>query len=146
MYQAGLAPSTQRAYKAGKKRYLDFCGRVAISPLPMSETMLCRFIAFLRLEGLHHQTAKYHLSAVHRLQISQGLGDPRISTMPQLELVLRGMKRELAGQPAKPRLPITPAILRRICARWDHSKEWDHIMLWAAMCLCFLTKMLTILI
>ena len=24
MYQAGLAPSTQRAYKAGKKRYLEW--------------------------------------------------------------------------------------------------------------------------
>ena len=104
MYQAGLAPSTQRAYKAGKKRYLQFCGRVAISPLPVSETMLCRFLAFLRLEGLCHQTAKSYLSAVRHLQISQGLGDPRISSMPQLELVLPGMKRELAGQPAKPRL------------------------------------------
>ena len=44
------------------------------------------------------------------------------------------MKRELAG---KPRLPITPPILRRIHTRWDQSMEWDHIMLWAAMCLCF---------
>ena len=127
MYQAGLAPSTQRAYKAGKKRYLQFCGRVAISLLPVSETMLCRFLAFLRLEGLCHQTAKSYLSAVRHLQISQGLGDPTISSMPQLELVLPGMKSELAGQPAKPRLPITPATLRRIRARWDHSKEWDHI-------------------
>ena len=93
---------------AGKKRYLDFCSRLKISPLPVSETMLCRFIAFLRLEGLRHQTAKSYLSAVRHLQISQGFGDPRISTMPQLELVLRGVKRELAGQPAKPRLPITP--------------------------------------
>ena len=47
------------------------------------------------------------------------------------------MKRELAGQPATPRLPITPPILRRIRARWDQSMEWDYIMLWAAMCLCF---------
>ena len=93
---------------AGKKRYLDFCSRLKISPLPVSETMLCHFIAFLRLEGLRHQTAKSYLSAVRHLQISQGFGDPRISTMPQLELVLRGVKRELAGQPAKPRLPITP--------------------------------------
>ena len=87
-----------------EKRYLDFCSRVAISPLPVSETMLRRFIAFLRLEGLRHQTAKSYLSAVRHLQISHGFGDPRISTMPQLELVLRGMKRELAGQPAFPSL------------------------------------------
>ena len=57
--------------------------------------------------------------------------------MPQLELVLQGINRELAGRPAKSRLPITPAILRSIRAGWDHSKEWDHMILWAAMCLCF---------
>ena len=42
-----------------------------------------------------------------------------------------------AGVPSKPRLPITPAILQRIREEWNNSKEWDHIMLWAAMCLCF---------
>ena len=57
--------------------------------------------------------------------------------MPKLELVIRGMKTELAGKPVKPRLPITPALLRKISAIWEHSEEWDHIMLWAAMCLCF---------
>ena len=42
-----------------------------------------------------------------------------------------------ASVPSKPRLPITPAILQRIRAEWNNKKEWDHIMLWAAMCLCF---------
>ena len=65
------------------------------------------------------------------------MDDPRMSSMPRLELVIRGMKRAQAGTPPKPRLPITPEILRRIKAEWDQSKEWDHIMLWAVMCLCF---------
>ena len=42
-----------------------------------------------------------------------------------------------ASVPSKPRLPITPAILQRIRAEWNNSKEWDHIMLWAMICLCF---------
>ena len=42
-----------------------------------------------------------------------------------------------AGLSSKPRLPITPAILQKIRIEWDQSKEWDHIMLWAMMCLCF---------
>ena len=42
-----------------------------------------------------------------------------------------------AGIPSKPRLPITPAILHRIRVGWNNSKKWDHIMLWAVMCLCF---------
>jgi len=94
-------------------------------------------VAFLKLEGLRHQTAKSYLSAVRHLQISYALGDPKMNSMPRLELVIRGMKRLQAGLPSRPRLPITPDILRRIRTRWEGSQEWDHIMLWAAMCLCF---------
>ena len=57
--------------------------------------------------------------------------------MPCLELIIKGMKRMLAEVPSKPRPPITPAILQKIKAKWHNNKEWDHIMLWAAMCLCF---------
>lgn len=39
--------------------------------------------------------------------------------------------------PQKPRLPITPVILRQVQAVWKDSQEWDDIMLWAVMCLCF---------
>ena len=72
------------------------------------------------------------------MQISHGLGDPKIGEMPQLELVIRGMKKDQAGQPAKKRLPITPKILRLILHQWKgRDTSWDVIMLWAAMCLCF---------
>ena len=47
------------------------------------------------------------------------------------------MKQMQAGVPSKPRLPITPAILQRIREKWNNSKQWDHNMLWAVMCLCF---------
>ena len=98
---------------------------------------MCQFVAFLKEEGLRHQTAKSYLSAVRHLQISQGYGDPKMSSMPRLELVVRGMKCLQASLPTRPRLPITPDILQKIRAKWDGSQEWDHIMLWAAMCLCF---------
>ena len=58
--------------------------------------------------------------------------------MPQLELVIRGMKRSQAGQPARTRRPITPEVLQRVQQQWKgQDTEWDIIMLWAAMCLCF---------
>ena len=60
-----------------------------------------------------------------------------MNSMPRLELVVRGLKREQAGQPSKPRLPITPAILRQIHTNFKDSHDWDTIMLWAVMCLCF---------
>ena len=48
-----------------------------------------------------------------------------MDTMPRLELVVRGLKREQAGSPSKPRLPITPVILRQVRAVWKDSQEWD---------------------
>jgi len=134
LYQAGLAPSTQKAYSAGKKQFLSFCDRAGLTPLPVSETKMCQFVTFLKEEGLRHQMAKSYLSAVQHLQISQDYGDPKMSSIPKLELVIRGMKRLQASLPTRPRLPITPDILWKI---WDCNQEWDHIMLWAAMCLCF---------
>ena len=89
------------------------------------------------MESLRHSTVKAYLSAVRHLQVSQGLGDPQMSSMPRLELVVRGLKREQAGAPSKPRLPITPAILRQIHNYWKDSQEWDKVMVGAAMCLCF---------
>ena len=105
--------------------------------MPVSENNLYQFVAFLRLKGPCHQTAKSYLSAVRQLQIFQGMVDPHISSMPRLELVIRNMKQMQAGVPSKQWLTITPAILQSIRKEWNSSKEWNHIMLWAAMCLCF---------
>jgi len=102
LFQAGLAPSTQRAYSAGKKRLLSFCDRAQLTPLPVTEDRMFQFVAFLKLEGLCYQTAKSYLSAVRHLQISHSLGDPQLSSMPKLELVIRGMKRLQADLPSKP--------------------------------------------
>ena len=108
LFQVGLAPSTHRRYQAGKKRYLNFCGRMEATPLPTSERLLphyqpaserllCFFVAFLKQEGLRHQMAKAYLSAVRHLQISSGMGDPNIAEIPRLELVVRGFKRLQGG-------------------------------------------------
>ena len=74
LYQAGLAQSTQKTYAAGKKRYIDFCEKTAAAPLPAIEKQLCRFVAYLKEEGLRHQTVKSYLAAVRHMQISNGRG------------------------------------------------------------------------
>ena len=138
LLQAGLAPSTQRAYSAGQKKYLTFCQQTGTPPLPVTEQGLLHFVAFAVNQGLKQQTIKSYLSAVRHLQVSGGGGDPRVGDMPQLELALRGAKKEQSGQPKRSRLPITPAILLRLHQVWNRQPtSWDHIMLWAACCLGF---------
>ena len=137
-FRAGLAPSTERAYMAGKKKYLEFCARAGVPPIPVSEQGLVHFTIFAFQQGLKHQTIKSYLSAVHHLQVSCGEGDPNLGGMPQLALTLRGVKREQCGQPKRTRLPITPAILLSMRRIWEQDgSNWDHIMLWAACCLGF---------
>ena len=54
----GLSTSSQKTYKAGKEHYLDFCQCYTIVPLPVSESVLCKFTSFLVDQGLKHRTLK----------------------------------------------------------------------------------------
>ena len=58
--------------------------------------------------------------------------------MPQLQYVLKGACRRLAGRRGRTRLPITPAILHQLRQTWEsHPSRLDAVMLWAAATLCF---------
>ena len=112
-----LAPSTRRSYEAAHKRFPSFCTETQSTPLPLTVTLLCRYVASLADQILKYQTIKCYLSAVRFLQIMSGFGDPNMSSMPILECLLRGVKLEQAKQQseaARTRLPVTPTILRRL--------------------------------
>ena len=104
----------------------------------MEEIGLAQFVASLYLEGLAASTVKCYLSAVRYSQIAVGLGDPRIHSMPQLEYVLKGMKRRTAGRASRERRPITPSLLRLLRGVWQADRdEFKAALLWAASCMCF---------
>ena len=54
--------------------------------------------------------------------------------MLKLDLVERGIRRVKALQPgSRPRLPVTPSILRQLRALWSQSvHDYDVILTWAA--------------
>ena len=110
-------------------------------PCPASERTLCCFAAYLAFQGLKHQSIKNYLSAVRHLQIENECFDPfSQQTLARLELVMRGIKRYQASQNIKPRprLPITPEILRKVKHIWDKkASDYNYVMLWAACCTCF---------
>ena len=140
LYKLGLAPSTQRIYASAQNRFLNFCSQHGYVSLPLSEHTLCLFLASLQKEGIKHTTMKSYLSGLRHFQISSGLEDPYIHLWPRLEYVLKGVKRAQAMVPsrAKPRLPITPAILRKLREVWLSSPvSRDYRMLWAASLLGF---------
>ena len=83
-------------------------------------------------------TVKSYLAAVRHAQIAIGLGDPHMSDMPQLEYVVKGLRKKTAGAAQRTRLPITPLIMQQLKEVWGRMPNGhDAAMLWAASCLCF---------
>ena len=71
------------------------------------------FVALLYRDSLSSGTIKSYLAAVRHSQIALDLGDPHLGDMPQLEYASKGVKMTMYRS-ARPRLPITPSILRRL--------------------------------
>ena len=119
---------------------MQFCSAYSISPLPAQENKLCSFVAYLAKSGISYQTIECYLSAVKHMQVERGMGELQFTSMPVLEHVLRGVKKEHAkkAKPTLTRLPITSTILLQIRAVWERdAKDFDKIMLWAACCTCY---------
>ena len=97
-------------------------------------------MAYLVDSKLKHSTIKGYLSAVRRLQVVAGIGDPFAGSWPRLECALKGVKRAAAvsGVEARVRLPVTPKILKLLRSVWSgNSSGFDSVMLWAACCMCY---------
>ena len=96
--------------------------------------MLCYYVACLGQQGLAHSTIKTYLSGVRQAQIAMGFPDPGIQSMPRLRQVLRGVQitRGREGKASRPRLPITPSILRKIReVWWSQGRSYDVTLMWA---------------
>ena len=134
----GVAKSTLTFYATGKRRYLSFCTQFQCRPLPVEESTLLRFVAFLSSASLSYASVRSYLCAVRHLQIMSNLPDPAMATFPLLNYALRGLRRDGPRERAHPRLPITPEILRGVHRVWSRGpQDYNHTMLWAAFCLGF---------
>ena len=137
LFSGGLATSTLKSYRSCANRYTQFCVKGGFSPFPVSEQVICLFMAFLYQEGLAGTSAKSYLAALRYTQIAMGLGDPHMSEWPKLGYVIRGFKKRATAK-QRPRLPITPVILRQLKRVWEAMEDsFNGRMLWAAACMCF---------
>ena len=124
----------------------------------MSEQSLLLFVVALALQNLKAQTIKSYLAAVRYSQIMLHFPDPFLKGFPLLDYTVKGIKRVQAerGVKPRPRLPITPLILKTLKAAWvpgtqvsssmpgkdpppssGRDERGDGIMLWAAACTGF---------
>ena len=137
-FEQGVAQSTKKTYESAWRRFQSFCTKHNIAtPLPVTQSVLCSYAAYLVNEGLSHQSIKTYMSAILFFQIKDDWPEP--PPMPKLKVVNNGIKKVQAVRPpARIRLPITPPILRRIRVLWSSQEcDRDIIMLWAACTVCF---------
>ena len=135
-----LAPTTQAAYRSSASHYLTFCSQFNLTPLPLTQVNITRFIAYLARMGVSYQSTRPYLAWVHFLQIASGFPDHGLDTLPQLYYVLWGVRRLSQTSSCPPRLLITPEILQLLYVQWSQASQEDGFhaaMLWAACCTVF---------
>ena len=132
-FAGGLTSCTSDTYSLAKCRYLEFYYKFGLSPLPLSEYVLCLFAAFLSKEGLRSQSVVVYLSGVHHLEICSGGTPGKKDKWPHLQYVLRGIAHSQVGTPHWLRLPITCSTISSLKNVWSQS-DFQSQLLWEATC------------
>ena len=58
----GIAESIKKVYESGQRRFLTLCQQHGRNPLPTTEVLLCRFVAFLAAFGLSYGSVRSYIS------------------------------------------------------------------------------------
>ena len=127
---SGWAPRTRTGYNSAVKRFISFTATYGLQPLPLSESLLLRYVAHLHRENLAPATVKNYLSALRAWVISMGLDEPHIWT-PRVLLACRAVARY--HEPPRQVLPITYDVLSLMFRSLSPSR--DHLLVAAALSL-----------
>ena len=123
-----FSESTRRTYSSQLSLFLQFCTYLNISPVPISPTDLCRYVAFLA-GRLSYSSVRQYLNVVRLLHIEAGHHNPLADNWV-LSSVLKGLRRH-KGDSTTQKLPITREILGSIWHVLNFSRPFD-ISFWAA--------------
>ena len=138
LLESEVAPSTVSAYRSGVRRYNSFCIGTGLTAFPLTETVVCRFVAHLHQSQLSLSSIRLYLSAIRFFQIAYGIGNPHLESFDRLHYVVRGVARTQPRSGRASKLPITVEILQHLLRAWSsHSSHYEAVMLWAACTLGF---------
>ena len=138
----GLRFNTHRTYSAAQKQYIQFCETYKLVPLPATEELLLRYIAYMysrpgkKSKSLTHNTMQVYLSSVRSLHVMHGFPPPPTSS-PRVSLALKAVA---ASSPLPvQKSPITYDLLCSLLAKL--SLGFDDLV-WRAALLMGLTMCL----
>ena len=126
----GIAPATSRAYTSGVCRYYTFCTLFNRQSFPLSELVLCWFVASLEQDNMSYNTIRLYLSAICYHQLLDGGDDISLLTLPCLHYLLRGCHRSLATT-VRPVDTQSLTLLRLIHQHWSgQAGNYDIVCMW----------------
>ena len=119
--------------------YTSFCNLYGLPYLPITQHKCSLFITFLSLSGLQASSIDAYLAAIRHLQVE--IGEHR-AEWPQLQNVLRHIKRSQSPATKRVRLPITAKVMLILYTTLfaaagtpsGPSDHFDKVMIWAACC------------
>ena len=133
-----LSPTTTSSYCSGIMRHLSFSTQFTLAPFPLSDSTLCRFVAYLHSLNLTPCTISLYISSVCFGQIAYLGHDSDLISFSRLHYILQGVRCQETDSSRPCRLLITPTILKRLRHAWSQlSITYDQTMLWAACSLGF---------
>ena len=129
-----FAAGTSRNLHTQIRTYVLFCLYTGLKHLPVSDTVLIRYITFLSRSFKSWTSILNYINGVRFYHASNGFSFHVVKTH-SISLTLKGIRKQLSCNPHQ-KLPITIDILTRIHSVMDFSKNF-HVTLWAAFLLAF---------
>lgn len=130
---ASLSAGSKATYRTHLKTYVEFCQKLRILTVPISDDDLARYAAFLA-EKLAFSSIQQYLNVVRLLHVENNLPNPLTNNW-KLQSVMMGIKR-VHGNPIKHKEPITPSLLLSVKQLLDLSQT-PHAAFWAAALMMF---------
>ena len=128
-----FATSTKSTYRSQLRSYLKFCTEFKYSPVPATNVVLARYIAYLSC-NLNQSSIGCYLNVIRVLHLELGFQNPLHGNF-YISSLLKGVRRELAQPPAQ-KLPITPSILLKMYSNLNLARP-ILASFWAACLVAF---------
>jgi len=128
---SGHRLSTTTVYNSIQKGYFAFCQSYQLTPLPLSESLFLRFIAY-KAPTVGYNSFNVYLAALRALHTCNYLPPPPANT-PRIKLTLKAL--ELQASAPNKKAPIT---IQQLCSIMSVlPNDFDTLAIWSVITMAF---------
>ena len=126
MLHHSIAESTSRSYAVGWNAFKSFANRYGLTiDLPLDQWSLCLFIAY-QIDRVTYNTIKVYLNGIRHFHAQLGY-ELKFKDMVLFNQLQKAYKRLKSDATATKKLPVTTALLNKLCPLLDWSSHDDRL-------------------